>query len=363
MGQKKKEKKWWQGEISFGGVSDTDILLFTKHLSVGLKAGLTIVDALEMLYDQGTGQMRKVLGRIKDTVNSGKPFYEALAAHPKHFSPLYVSMVKTGEITGNLEDNLAHLANNLWKNHELKQKIKSAMMYPTIVFIAIVGLGFAIAIFVLPKILPLFKTMNVKLPPATKALLFVADLFSNYGVIISIVFIAFIIFMGWLLRQNFIKPITHRLVLVLPIVKTIVKNLNIARFTNTLSTLLSSGTTVDASLQIVVESTQNVLYKTTIQSLIAEVQKGKRMASVLAYYPALFPPLTSRMIAMGEQTGSLEKTLRYLSEFYEEEIDSTMRNLGNILEPVLLLVIGVIVGTVAIAILGPIYQITGSLRQ
>lgn len=350
-------------DISLGGVSDADILLFTKHLSVGLKAGLTIVDALEMLYDQGAGTMKKILGKVKDTVSSGKPFHEALAAYPKYFSPLYVSMVKTGELTGNLEDNLAHLADNLWKTHEIKQKVKSAMMYPSIVFIAIVGLGFAISIFVLPKILPLFKTMDVELPLPTKVLLFIANLFANYGLPIAVGFIAFVIFVAWLLRQNFVKPITHRIILVLPVVKTIVKNLNIARFTNTLSTLLSSGMTVDTSLQIIVDSTQNVLYKETIRSLIAEVQKGKRMASVLMYYPTLFPPLTSRMIAMGEQTGSLGKTLQYLSEFYEEEIDSTMKNLGNILEPILLMVIGVIVGTVAIAILGPIYQITGSLRK
>lgn len=363
MEQKAKEKKWWQGDISIGGVSSTDILLFTKHLSVGLKAGLTIVDALDMLCEQATGAMRKMLLKIKDTVSSGKPFYEALAAHEKYFSPLYISMIKTGEITGNLEDNLAHLADNLWKNHELKQKIKSAMMYPIIVFVAIVGLGFAISIFVLPKILPLFKSMNVELPLATRVMLFVANLFAEHGLSISVGFIVFVIFIAWLLRQNFVKPVTHRILLVMPIVSTIIKNLNIARFTSTLATLLSSGMTVDTSLQIIVDSTQNRMYKGAIQSLIAEVQKGKRMASVLIFYPALFPSLTSRMIAMGEQTGSLEKTLKYLSQFYEEEIDSTMRNLGNILEPILLMVIGVIVGTVAIAILGPIYQITGSLRK
>lgn len=361
--EQKRKKKWWQGEISFGSVSDEDILLFTKHLSVALRAGLTIVDGLDMLHEQNTGKMKKILGEIKNTVNSGKPFYEALSAHGKTFSPLYVSMVKTGELTGNLESNLTHLAQNLWKNHELKQKIKSAMMYPSLVFIAVVGLGFSISIFVLPKILPLFKTLDVELPLTTKGLIFIADLFATHGLSLSIGFFAFVIVAGWLLKQNFVKPVTHRIILVLPIVKTIVKNLNIARFTNTLSTLLSSGMTVDTSLQIIVESTQNRLYKNALQTLIVEVQKGKRMASILEYYPSLFPLLTSRMIAMGEQTGSLGETLKYLSEFYEEEIDSTMKNLGNILEPVLLMFIGVIVGTVAISILGPIYQITGSLRN
>src|SRR3989338_7303366 len=126
-------KKWWQKNVSFGSVSDADILLFTKHLSVALKAGLTIVDALDMLYDQGTGKMKMILGEIMNTVSSGKPLYQALSAHGKYFSPLYVSMVKTGELTGNLEKNLIQLADNLWKNHELKQKVKSAMMYPTLV--------------------------------------------------------------------------------------------------------------------------------------------------------------------------------------------------------------------------------------
>ena len=356
-------KKWWQKNVSFGSVSDADILLFTKHLSVALKAGLTIVDALDMLYDQGTGKMKMILGEIMNTVSSGKPLYQALSAHGKYFSPLYVSMVKTGELTGNLEKNLIQLADNLWKNHELKQKVKSAMMYPTLVFIAIIGLGFSISIFVLPKILPLFKSLNVELPITTRGLIFIANLFATHGLVISIWFIVFVIFLGWFLRQSFIKPVTHRIILILPIVSTIVKNLNIQRFTNTLSTLISSGMTVDASLQIIVESTQNRLYKNALQLLIAEVQKGKRMASVLDHYPSLFPMLTSRMIAMGEQTGSLGDTLKYLSEFYEEEIDSTMKNLGNILEPVLLIFIGVIVGTVAISILGPIYQITGSLQK
>lgn len=363
MEQNGKKKKWWQGEISIGGVNDADLLLFTKHLSIALKAGLTIVDALDMLYDQAAGKMKKIIGEIKDTVSSGKPFHEALGAHGQYFSPLYVSMVKTGELTGKLEENLSHLADNLWKNHELKQKVKSAMMYPSLVFIAIVGLGFAISFFVLPKIIPLFKTLNVKLPLTTRGLLFIADLFAAHGLSISIGFVIFVIFFRWLLKKDFVKPFTHRIILMLPVVKTIVKNLNIARFTNTMATLLSSGITVDTSLQIIVEATQNRSYKKAIQSLIVEVQKGKRMASVLIHYPQLFPSLTSRMIAMGEQTGSLEKTLKYLNEFYEEEIDSTMKNLGNILEPVLLIVIGVIVGTVAISILGPIYQITGSLRN
>ncbi len=363
MGKTAKTKKWWQGELSFGGVRDTDILLFTKHLSIALKTGLTIVDALDMLHDQAAGKMKKIIGEIKSTVCSGNPFHAALADQQKYFSPLYVSMVKTGELAGTLEGNLSHLADNLWKNHELKQKVKSAMMYPGLVFIAIVGLGFSISLFVLPKIIPLFKTLDVKLPITTRGLLFIANLFAAHGISISIGFIIFVIFLGWLLRQNFVKPITHRMILILPIVSTIVKNVNIARFTSTMSTLLASGITVDTGLQIIVESTQNRSYQKALKSLIAEVQKGKRMASVLMLYPHLFPLLTTRMIAMGEQTGSLEKTLKYLSEFYEEEVDSTMKNLGNILEPVLLMFIGVIVGTVAISILGPIYQITGNLRK
>lgn len=357
-----KKTPWWKSSVEFGKVKDTDILLFTKHLALALKVGLTLVDGLEMLLAQSVGKMKKMIEEMIEMIKAGQPFHLALQRYPKIFSGAYVNLVKTGEYTGTLEENLERMAENLRKMYELKQKVKSAMVYPILIFIAVSGLAFAVSIFVLPKITPLFRTLNVPLPLTTRGLLAISDLFGKHGKIIGFGAIAAIVGLAFLLRRNFIKPFTHRLLLLIPIVKPIVKNMNIVRFTRTIGILLSSGVPIDTSLQIATDSLSNRVYRKTVAALVTEVQKGQKLAHALAFYPKLFPPLVSHMIAMGEQTGNLDRTLRYVSDFYDQEIAVTMRNLTTILEPLMLIVIGVVVGTVAVSILGPIYAITGSLK-
>jgi len=349
-------------EITFGGISDTDLLFFTRNLALSLKSGLTLFEALEMLCDQATGRLKNVLGKMLPKLQAGEPFYKALEEYPKYFSHLYINLVKTGELSGTLEKNLYYLADSLTKTRELKQKVKSALMYPTFILIAVLGLGFSIAIFVLPKIVPLFKTLNVELPASTRALLFIADVFSEHGIAIFTGTMAALIFLWWLLKQSFIKPLTHRFILSLPVVKKIVKNVNLEMITHTLSTLLMSGIPLDKSLGITADAIENRVYRKAVSRCIGEVQKGNMLANTFAMYPSLFPKMLKHMVAMGEKTGNLDTTLQYLSQFYEDEVNIMMRNLSTIIEPVLLIVIGILVGTVAMAILGPIYKITGSLR-
>lgn len=359
----KKEKSKWNIEINIGGISNTDLLLFTKHLSVALKSGLTLYEGIDMLFDQAAGRMKRVLKDVLEIIKSGKPFYEALAKYPKYFSPIYINLVRTGEIAGTLEENLNHLATELKKSYELRQKVKSAMMYPILIFVAVIGLGMAIALFVLPKIVPLFKTLNVQLPASTRALIYFAEISSKHGLALALWTIGGVIFLNWFFKRKMIKPILHKFFLKIPVVKTIIININLERFMRTLATLLQSSIPVDKCLQITADATVNEIYKRAIISFIPEVQKGNTLSASIAHYPDIFPKITSRMIGMGERTGSLDRTLKYLSEFYGGEVDSIMKNLSTILEPVLLIFIGVIVGTVAISILGPIYKITGNLKQ
>lgn len=349
-------------EINIGGVSDVDVMLFTKHLSVILRSGLTLIEALEMLSEQAKGKMKKIIEKIAIQVRGGYPFYKALAEHGKYFTPIYLNMVKSGELSGTLQDNLERLSLELKKALSLKKKVKSAMIYPMFVFIAVFGLGMSVALFVLPKILPLFKTMDVDLPLTTRGLLFVADLFANYGGRIVILTIVVAVFGGWLLRRNFVKPYTHALFLKIPVIKEIIKNVNLERFTRTFGSLLDTGLTVDQSLRITGEAIENRVYRKAILSIIPKVESGNGLRMPLSDFPEIFPLITTRMIGVGEKTGNLSNTLQYLSEFYEEEVDETVKNLSIIIEPVLLIIIGIIVGTVAIAILGPIYEITGNLK-
>jgi type IV pilus assembly protein PilC len=358
-----KIKKSWNINIEIGGIKPVDIMLFTKHLSVTLQSGLTLVDALEILVDQSKGKMQQVVEKLLDTVKSGEPFYEALKQQPKYFSAIYVNMVKSGELSGTLDQNLKKLTRQLEKSYALKKKIKSAMIYPIMIFVAVFALGVSVAIFILPKILPLFKTLDVELPLTTRGLIYVAETFEAHGLAIFIGLIVFMIFSFWLLKRDFVKPFTHRLVLKIPLVNKIIMNINLERFNHTFGSLLESGLPLNQSLKITADATDNRVYKKAVQNLVPVIEAGNPLSKAIASYPELFPLITSRMIGVGERTGNLGQNLKYLAQFYEEAVDEATKNLSTTLEPILLMVIGVIVGTVAISILGPIYQITGNLRQ
>lgn len=349
-------------EISIGGISKNDIMVFTKHLAVAIKSGLTLFEGLSMLQDQAVGKLKKIIGEVIEVIQSGVQLHEALSKYPKYFSPIYINMVKTGEMAGTLEDNLIQLSDQLRKAYELRQKVKSAMMYPMLIFIAVAGLGFSVAIFVLPKILPLFETLDVELPATTQGLIWISKIFEAHGIAILVGAVLGTIFLLWFLKRDFVKPFTHRFMLKLPVMKKIVRHINLERFTRTLGTLLDSGITLDSALKITAESTDNRAYRSAIEKCIPEVEKGNQLSGAMTNYSSLFPGMTTKLISMGENTGNLDTTLGYLNEYYESEVNHTMKNLSTILEPVLLIGIGVIVGVVAISILGPIYKITGTMR-
>lgn len=353
----------WNKEINIGSVKQLDILLFTKHLSVALESGLTLVEGLELLRDQAKGKMKTVINNIHESVYGGKTFHEALSVYSKYFSAIYINMVKSGELSGTLQENLARLSDQLNKKIKIKKKIKSAMLYPMFILIAIFGLGMSVAIFVLPKILPLFRILDIELPLTTRGLMYVAELFEKHGIVIFIATIFGITFLIWFFRANFMKPISHRIVLKIPVINKIIIKINLERFLYTLGTLLESGISLDQAIKITTSATDNMVYRKIIGSFLSDIEAGKNLSSSLVNDPKLFPIIVSRMVGVGERTGNLYSTLKYLSEFYEREIDESMKNLSNIIEPILLIFIGIIVGTVAISILGPIYQITGSLRN
>lgn len=362
--QPKKKGINWNLELDFSSVNASDILFMTKHLAIAIKNGLTLIEGLEMLQEQATSKkFGRILGTILEILKTGNSFYDALAHYPKYFSAIYVNLVKTGELSGTLQENLFHLAEELKKSQDLKQKIKSAMMYPMIIFIAIMGLGFSVAVFVLPKIIPLFKTLNVELPLSTRGLIFIAEIFENHGLLIFVGGIAFVFLFFWLIRKNFVKPFTHRILLHIPVISPILKNMQLEQFSRTLGTLLKSGVTLDKGLQITSDAATNVIYRRAILSLIPEVEQGKPLSEAMARYPQLFPKIAMRMVGMGEKTGSLEETLKYLSEMYGEEVDNTVKNLSTIIEPAMLIIIGLVVGVVAVSILGPIYKITGAVQK
>lgn len=358
-----KKKNIFAVNIAFTGVNITQKIVFARYLSIMLRSGLTITEALDIIYDQSAGRFKNVIRNITGTVQSGNPLSSALKKYPKIFSNLFVSAVFAGESSGTLENNLNNIAVQLEAEKELKAKIKSAMVYPVIVLAAAFFLGAAMAFLVLPKITPLFKGLDMELPLTTRLLIRISDFMQTNGTEIFWGFLAFIIFFFWIIKRDFFKPVSHLIFLWTPIIKNVSRNSNLANFSKTLATLLKSGLTIDQAMEIVKNTTPNYYYQKCLAKASKRIGQGAKLSENLAMHEKYFPKLAISMIGVGERSGNLEETLFYLAELYEAEVDNSTKTLSAALEPILLLCIGLIVGGMALAIVTPIYQITGGIQR
>jgi type II secretory pathway component PulF len=349
-------------EIIIGGVSSRELLLLIRQLYASIHAGYDVSEALDIASFQAHGRLRQILDDVQKSVAKGSYLSEALEKHKKYFSPLFLSLIKTGEFSGTLEDNLKRLLVIVEKEQQFRQKLRSAMIYPTFVLVAVTFLGLSISIFVLPTLLPLFKSLNVELPVSTQILMWFAQLFKDHGVLIFFSFIGIVAYLYWLSRQKMVKPYTHWLALYFPFFGPLNKKLILARFGDSLGSLMRSGVPIDASLQIMMDVIENHYYRNAIRSMIHSLEKGRTLSYVLEQNPALFDGIFVKLISLGEVTGSLADACDNVSNYFNDEVDETMKNISVTLEPALLLVVGGLVLFVALSILGPIYKITGSLR-
>ena len=359
----KKKKSIFELNVSIGGTGLTQRALFAKHLSVMLKAGLTITDALKISADSAQGSLKKILSGVLKSTTAGHSLSESFALYPKFFSGLFISATQAGESSGTLEENLENVAKQLEKEKELVAKIKGAMLYPIVVLVAAFILGLGVAFFILPKITPLFEGMRMELPAATRGLIWFSNLIQNHGIYLIIGIVVVIVVIAWLVRQKFSHPFTHWLFLHLPVIKKISKNTNLARFCLTLGTLLKSGLNIDEAMQITQTTVGNYYYVRALTAINSRVRKGTKLSKNLEQYKDLFPVMVSRMIKVGEESGGLEETLLYLANFYEVEVETSTKSLSTIIEPILLIVIGLIVGFLALSIITPIYNITGNVSR
>ncbi|MEK9152150.1 MAG: type II secretion system F family protein [Patescibacteria group bacterium] len=353
------------GLAIFGYVSHVDKLLFTKHLAIMLKAGLTLVESLKILEEQATGwSMRRVIGTIGRHVAGGNKFSDGLAKFPRVFTPFYVSIIRAGEESGTMTENLEHLAVQFTKDHELRKKVQTAMLYPVIVFFAASAIGFFFAVYVIPQVAGLFKSIpGIKLPLVTTILLKVADIAQHYTFVTFFGFMGSLAALSWLLSRPFAAPVVHRVTIKLPIFGKIVRDVNLARFALVLGTMLRSGIPITTSVDITAQVLGNVHFRKALYRAKEEMERGNPLSGALAEAPNLYPAIVSRMINIGERTGNLETVLGYLAEFYELEVETATKNLSTALEPLLLLFIGAIALAMAYAILIPIYNFIGAIRR
>lgn len=342
-------------------ISFVEKMMFVYHLKTMVKAGLSIVNALKVLSEETENKkLRKIIGDIKAEVEAGKQLSEALANFPKVFPPIYVSMIASGEASGKLEESLAQVSSQMKKSHELTSSIRGALIYPAVVFTAMIGIALEMVIFVLPKIMVMFNDFGSELPLATRILIGIIKTLEDYGIIILISLIALIVTGLWLLRKPAIKRSVHKFNLHLPIFGAIIKKINLARFTLTLSSLLESTIPIIEATKITSNVQSNVTYRDNLLVVAESLKKGENLSAVLARYPLTFPPMVTEMIMVGEQSGQVEKMLSELAEYYSGEVDATMKNFSTIIEPVVIVTLGLMVAGIAVAVIMPMYTLAQS---
>lgn len=349
----------------FNRVSFLEKLLFTKHLAVMMKAGIPISEAISTLLDQTKSKgFKKILSEVVADVKNGQSLTKTFKKHPKVFDEFYISLIEVGEESGALEKNLEFLAKQLAKDYSLRQKIQGAMLYPGIVFFATTVMGGFISFFILPQLVDFFAAFNTTLPITTRILLFFANLMKNYGIIIITGLILSGLTGYWLIGLPKVKPKWHSLMLKFPLFGTLIAYGQLAHFSRNLGVLLSSGVPVIRSLETTSSTLSNLKFRNDLLEVTRALTKGKNIGQALEQKKYNeYPPIVSKMINVGEKTGKLDETLLYLGDFYEDEIDNISKNLSTTLEPILLLIIGLVVGFVAIAIISPIYELTGSIGR
>ncbi len=351
------EKIAKKGRTQGGKVALADLVVFTRHLATMIDAGIAIVQSLQALADQTSNKiMRDVIRDVCSRVESGESFSEALQKHPKTFNRLYYSMVSAGEKGGLLAEIMARLATYLENTERLRKKVKTALMYPTAVTVVAIG----ITIFLLVKVIPTFKDVysgfGAKLPAPTEILISISDLIRNYLILFLIGAVAIV--WGWL---YFIKTKPGREFwdarrIKLPIFGPIAHKICLARFTRTLASLVRSGVPILEVLQIVSQTVGNVVMEKAIKTAATDIERGEGISSALGKNP-IFPSMVIRMLSAGEQTGNIDSMLERVSNFLDEEIDTTLSGLMSLIEPMLIVVLGVVIGGMVICMFLPIFNL------
>lgn len=347
---------------SMGSVPLKEKIAFIQNLDLLLRSGVSAPRAMKIIAKQtGNKKFKGIVNAMGGSVEAGKSMNEAMAEYPKIFSHIFISMVEVGEMSGNLEKSLEYLRIQLQREADLKSKTKGAMIYPGVIISAMVIIGIALSIFVLPSLTATFKDFDTKLPLTTRIVVAFSDFMAAHSIIVIGLFIAAIAGAIGIFKSTPGKRAFAWFILHMPLISPVVKKINMARFARILGSLMKSGIAVVQGLEVTSDAMDNVYYREVLAETSENVKLGKPLTEALGKHEKLFPFIVTQMLAIGEETGNLEVILDQLAEHFEAEIDDTMKNMSSIIEPLLLLVIGIVVGFLALALISPIYNISNSI--
>lgn len=348
------------------GVKKKDLVVFTRQLSTMVSAGVPLNKSLATLQNQTDSKnFNRIIGEIAKDVEGGMPLAEAFSRHPKAFNDIYVNMVRAGETGGILDEILKKLASQVEKDATIRKKIKSAMAYPIVIFSITIIAFFGIMIFIIPKIGQIITDLagpDTQLPIYTRLLLSVSDFFRA-----NIIFILVIGIGGTIMIKRYIstpkgKYKFHAFLLKIPVIKTILIKIALARFARTFASLMGAGVGVLDALEVTGSAIGNKVIEAELKEAAKEVKNGKQLSEPLSKSP-YFPPIVAQMIAVGEETGQIDTILLKVADFYEEEVDAVIDGLSAIIEPIMIVFLGSMVGLIAVSVMGPISSLSQNVGE
>ena len=354
------------GGLGGGKVKSEDLVIFTRQLSTMIGAGVPLLRSLKSLEKHSeSAALKNIIGKIVYDIESGATFGDALAKYPKTFSDVYVNMVRAGEAAGIMDEILNRLALQQEKNASMRKKIKSAMTYPMVLMVIMVVAFFGLMIFIIPQIGKILKDLggpDAKLPMLTEIMLGIS------GFTVAYWYIVFPLIGGAVF--GFIKYIKtpvgkkqfHRLVLKIPAVNQIIKKVAVARFSRTFSALMGAGVAVIEALEVTGRAIGNTVYEEALLAATEDIKGGKQLSEIIERNEDIFPPIVAQMLAVGEETGQTDTVLVKVADFYEEEVDAAIDGLSSIIEPVMIVFMGGMVGLVAASVMGPIASLSQNIK-
>ncbi len=353
--------QFWDDLNPFGkSVSNKDLVLFSRQLATLISAQVPILQALRILQEQvDNSYLLAILGGLISSVENGESLSSALAKYPKIFGNVYVSLVKSGEVSGSLDRSLGYLADQLEKDYELLAKVKSAMTYPIFVLLALSVVGVLMFKFVLPKLTSVLKEQGGNLPPVSVALIAFTDFFEKFWWIVLMGIGILVLSVKYYVSTKTGRYQLDQLKIRFPIIGDIFKKIYLARFARNLSTLVVGGIPIIKAIQIVAEIINNVIYRDILLDTVNKISAGRTISDGLSGH-AEFPNIVTQMVKVGEQTARLDDILMKLANFYEKEVDTKISTLTTLLEPMIMIILGLGVGLLVAGILMPIYNLAST---
>lgn len=336
---------------------------FAKRLSFLVKAGVPILESLQVLREQTKSRsLSRIIEKVIHDVSNGQYLSKSLGKFPGIFGEFAINLIQVGESSGILSQNLNYLADELKKRHALKRKVVGALVYPIFITFATLGLTIMLTVFVFPKIMPIFTSLNVKLPLSTRIVIFVSEFLRDYGLYCFFGLVLGVIGLSVVHRKSdAFRYQVDRLILNLPLFGSMIRYYNLANMCRTMGLMLKSGIRLSEAIPITAETTGNRVFKRELERLAEAALRGGDLSVYLKKRKDIFPEMLAQLVSVGERTGSLSDTFMYLAELYESEVEDLTKNLSSLIEPVLMIVMGLLVGIIAISIITPIYEITQHL--